>query len=95
VKLTSKFKLTTQIDNARTRVNHMLFPAMSETDWHEHARDYVIIPMQDAELIMVSDTGIEHINLTAGECYYRDAGVKHNVKNLTSKPVVLIEVEVK
>lgn len=95
MKTLKKFTLTTQIDNPRTAVNHLLFPAGSETQWHRHERDYVIVPMEDAELIMEGAEGESRVELKRGECYFRDAGVEHNVKNLNEFDVTLIEIEIK
>ncbi|MGB5918644.1 cupin domain-containing protein [Arcobacter sp.] len=89
------FKLTEQINNERTCVNHLFFPSQCETLWHRHERDYVIVPMQDCELLMDNGEGFKSITLKAGECYYRDAGVEHNVVNPSNKDITLIEVEFK
>ncbi len=89
------FKLTEQINNDRTCVNHLFFPAQCETLWHRHERDYVIVPMQDCELLMESEEGAKSIALKAGECYYREAGVEHNVINPSDTDITLIEVEIK
>jgi len=89
------FVMTEQIDNHRTCVNHLFFPAGSETRWHRHERDYVIVPLQDCTLLIDTGEGPEPVSLKAGECYYRDAGVEHNVINDSRADLVLIEVELK
>ena len=89
------FVMTEQIDNSRTCVNHLHFPAGSETRWHRHERDYVIVPMNSCELLIDSGDGAKPVKLTAGECYYRDAGVEHNVINPSEIDITLIEVEIK
>ncbi len=89
------FVLTEQIDNPSTCVNHLLFPAHCETRWHRHERDYVIVPMQACELLIDTGEGPKPVALKAGECYYRDAGVEHNVINPSDTDITLIEVEIK
>lgn len=51
--------------------------------------------MQDCELLMDNGEGFKSITLKSGECYYRDAGVEHNVVNPSNKDIILIEVEFK
>ncbi len=87
--------ITEQIDNDRTCVNHLLFPAGGESRWHRHERDYVIVPIQDCELQIDTGEGAIKVELKAGDCYYRAAGVEHNVMNDTDQDIVLIEVEIK
>ncbi|NVK20474.1 MAG: cupin domain-containing protein [Methylocystaceae bacterium] len=89
------FVLTNQIENTRTSVNHLFFPADAQTRWHRHERDYVIVPMEDATLIMESAEGTKEVSLKRGQCYYRDKGVEHNVHNPNNFAVTLIEVEIK
>ncbi|MCV6589327.1 MAG: cupin domain-containing protein [Marinobacterium sp.] len=87
--------ITEQIDNPRTCVNHLLFPAGGESRWHRHERDYVIVPVQDCELQIDTGDGPKPVKLKTGDCYYRDAGVEHNVMNDSDVDIVLIEVELK
>lgn len=91
----SLFKLSNQIENERVSVNHLLFPSQSHTEWHRHEYDYVIIPMEDACLIMESKEGTKTVELKRGQCYYREKGVEHNVTNPNTFDVTLIEVEIK
>ncbi|NVJ91742.1 MAG: cupin domain-containing protein [Methylocystaceae bacterium] len=89
------FTLTNQIENDRVSVNHLFFPAKGHTQWHRHENDYVIVPMEDALLIMESNEGPKDVHLKRGECYYREKGVEHNVTNPNDFDVVLIEIEIK
>jgi len=91
----SLFTLTNQIENDKVSVNHLFFPAHSQTQWHRHERDYVIVPMEDAVLRMESEKGVQDAVLKRGQCYYRDAGVEHNVINNNDFDVTLIEIEIK
>jgi len=87
--------ISEQINNERTCVNHLLFPAGGESQWHRHDRDYVIVPMQDCQLEIDTGEGPKTVPMKAGECYFRYAGVEHNVMNNTDQDIVLIEVEIK
>ncbi|OOV85971.1 cupin domain-containing protein [Oceanospirillum linum] len=87
--------ITQQIDNERTCVNHLLFPAGGESQWHRHERDYVIVPMQNCVLHIDTGEGPKAVEMNAGECYYRPVGVEHNVLNNSDEDIVLIEVEMK
>lgn len=89
------FTLSNQIENNRVSVNHLFFPAMAQTKWHRHERDYVIVPMEDAELFLESAEESIKVQLKKGQCYYRDCGVEHNVINPNDFPITLIEVEIK
>lgn len=87
--------ISEQINNERTCVNHLLFPVGGESQWHRHDRDYVIVPMQDCQLDIDTGEGPKTVSMKAGECYFRYAGVEHNVMNNTDQDIVLIEVEIK
>ena len=41
------------IDNDRVRVTLYRFSPGSETKWHLHEMDYVVIPQTDGELLLV------------------------------------------
>ena len=85
-----------QIDNERVRVTEYRFSQGSETKWHKHEWDYVVIPQTDGELLLVDAEGKEtKAKLNQGIPYYREAGVEHNVINAGSKQLVFIEVEMK
>ena len=85
-----------QIDNERVRVTEYRFSPGSETKWHKHEWDYVVIPQTDGELLLVDAEGKEtKAKLTQGIPYYREAGVEHNVINNDSEQLVFIEVEMK
>ena len=85
-----------QIDNDRVRVTEYRFSPGSETKWHKHEWDYVVIPQTDGELFLVDAEGKKtEAKLTKGIPYYREAGVEHNVINAGSEQLVFIEVEMK
>jgi len=94
--MTSTAQPTVQIDNERTCVTLWEFAPGAETGFHTHAYDYVIVPQATGQLKIIGPDGGETIaELKAGECYFRNAGVAHNVINANDGPFAFIEVEMK
>ena len=84
------------VDNARTRVSEWRFAPGAATGWHRHAYDYVVVPMLDGNLKLVTEGGDEQIaELKAGVPYFRNAGVEHDVINANDFPFSFVEVELK
>ena len=84
------------IDNDRVRVTQYRFSPGSETKWHLHEWDYIVIPQTDWELLLVDAEGQEqNATLTQGVPYYRKAGVEHNVINAGTRELIFTEVEMK
>ena len=70
------------IDNDRTRVTEWVFEIGEETGQHIHEFDYIVVPMSDGELKIISEDGSETISkLTKGISYFRNKGTNHNVLN--------------
>ena len=87
---------TVQIDNARTRVTEWRFAPGAATGFHRHEYDYVIVPRSTGRLKLIGPDGAESFaELTAGECYFREAGVEHDVINAGDGDFAFIEVEFK
>lgn len=86
---------TIQIDNNRVVVTEWRFPPGSETGWHTHAHDYVVVPMTDGTLMLETDEGTKTSNLVKGHSYTRNAGVSHNVVNPGPGDVIFVEVEIR
>ncbi|MEQ9641039.1 MAG: cupin domain-containing protein [Alphaproteobacteria bacterium] len=84
-----------QEDNERVRVTEYRFPPGSETTWHIHEFDYVVVPMTNGTLTIHNKDGISEYPLTAGQAYYRQAGVEHNVTNVGTAEIVFVETEIK
>ena len=91
-----KAKANIQIDNERIRVTEYSFNKNEETGFHIHQWDYVVIPQTNGQLLLIDDNEVEKTaTLTAGEPYYRKAGVSHNVINAGKEKLVFIEIEIK
>lgn len=86
---------TVQIDNDKVKVTEWRFPPGAETGWHQHAMDYVVVPMSTGPLLLETDDGPITSQLTAGVSYTRNEGVKHNVINPSDTEFVFVEIEIK
>ncbi len=87
---------TVQVDNARTRVTEWRFAPGAATGWHRHECDYVIVPGTTGKLRLVGDGDVDFLaELTAGQSYFREAGVEHDVINANDFAFVFVEIEFK
>ena len=86
---------TLQTDNERVIVTEWRFTAGAETGWHKHAYDYIVIPGMDGKLLLETSDGEQLAELRAGQSYYRNAGVEHNVVNANSFEFSFVEVELR
>lgn len=88
-------RATLKIDNDRVRVTQWDFAPGEATGWHRHGYDYVVVPMTDGRLTLVTPEGTVTADLTVGGAYSRPVGVEHDVQNLTDRPITFIEIEIK
>lgn len=89
-------KPTVFIDNDRVRVTEWRFAPGAATGWHRHEMDYVVVPMLDGKLKIVTEGGVENIaELKQGVPYFRETGVEHDVINANDFEFSFIEVETK
>ncbi len=86
---------TVQIDNEFVTVTEWRFPPGSETGWHRHGMNYVVVPQTTGPLLLETPDGPVTSQLTAGVSYYRSIGVEHNVINPGEAEFVFVEVEIK
>lgn len=84
-----------QIDNEQVIVTEWRFAPFAETGWHTHGMSYVVVPQTTGRLLLESKDGEQFAELTAGQSYYRPAGVEHNVVNANEYEFVFIEIELK
>ena len=84
---------TVQIDTREVRVTEWRLVPGSATGHHRHDHDYVVVPMTDGTLTVVSAEGRAPSAITAGLAYFRKAGVEHDVVNETSREIVFVEIE--
>ena len=88
-------RATIQIQNERVIVTEYRFAPGSETGWHRHGYDYVVVPMTTGKLLLEEKEGNREAQLTAGVAYSRNVGVEHNVVNANDFEFVFVEVEIK
>jgi beta-alanine degradation protein BauB len=87
---------TVQVDNERVRVTEWRFAPGAETGEHVHQMDYVVVPLGDGRLKLVSPAGEESFaDLKLGVSYARKAGVHHNVINANTFEYAFVEIELK
>ena len=87
---------TVQVDDARMRVTEWAFEPGTDTGFHTHGMDYVVVPMTSGTLTIADANGVEITSeLVAGQSYSRAAGVAHNVINRSDAKIVFVEVESK
>ncbi len=85
-----------QIDDERVRVTEWRFAPGAETGEHVHEMDYVVVPLGDGRLKLVSPDGAESFaELKLGVSYARTAGVHHNVINASGLEFAFVEIELK
>ena len=86
---------TVQVDTAEVRVTEWRLPVGSAIGHHRHEYDYVVVPITDGVLTVISATGSAQSPITAGQSYFRKAGVEHDVRNETAREIVFVEIEIK
>lgn len=92
-----------QTDNDRVTVTEWRFAPFAETGWHTHTMAYIVVPQTSGRLLLETCRGEpgkeqeaeQFSELTAGESYYRPAGIRHNVVNANEHEFVFIEIELK
>lgn len=93
--MTESATATKFIDNDRVIVTEWRFQPGAGTGWHRHAHDYVVVPLMDGRLKLVTRDGESFADMKAGIPYFRPAGVEHDVINANDSEYAFIEVEIK
>ena len=84
---------TVQVDSREVRVTEWRLPPGAAIGHHRHAHDYVVVPMTDGMLTIVTPGARSESAIRAGQSYFRKAGVEHDVVNETSGEIVFVEIE--
>jgi len=84
-----------QLDNDRVIVTEWRFAPGASTGWHRHAHDYVVVPLMDGKLRLVTKQGESIAEMKQGVPYFRATGVEHDVVNASGGDYAFIEVELK
>lgn len=88
-------RATVVVDNDRVIVTRWQFQPGDNTGWHRHERDYVIVPLMDGRLKLVTGEGDALADMKAGAPYFREKGVEHDVINANEGEYAFIEIELK
>ncbi|MEM9145276.1 MAG: cupin domain-containing protein [Pseudomonadota bacterium] len=84
------------VDNARVRVTEWRFAPGAATGWHVHEFDYVIVPVTSSPIdIEDAEQRTTRVEMVAGQAYFRQAGVAHDVINAGPGELVFVETELK
>lgn len=83
------------IDNERVIVTEYRFAPGANTGWHRHGHDYVVVPLMDGKLKIVSASGETFAEMKKGAPYFRSEGVEHDVINANDGDYAFIEIEIK
>lgn len=87
---------TLQVDNERVRVTRYNFPPGTDTGWHKHGHDYVVVPTMAGTLTIIEKDGsTREVQYVPSESYARTLGAEHNVANLSDDTVEFVEIELK
>lgn len=84
-----------QVDTPEVRVTEWRLPVGSAIGHHRHEHDYVVVPITDGVLTVISAGGAAQSPIAAGQSYFRKAGVEHDVRNETAREIVFVEIEIK
>ena len=82
-------------DNAEVRISEWRFAPGAATGYHRHEYDYVVVYLTAAKIRAVGPGGDIRFEMAPGGCYFRKAGVEHDVINAGDAPVTFIDIELK
>ena len=87
---------TVYIDNNRARVTEWRFKGYGDnTGWHRHEYDYIVVPLFDGNLEIVTGDGNRTVApLKTGVPYFREKGVEHDVINGNNFECAFVEIEI-
>ena len=86
-------KATVFIDNERVIVTEYRFQPGDNTGWHRHGHDYVIVPLMDGTVKLLTSEGESFAEMKKGAPYFRSDGVEHDVINANDPDYAFIEIE--
>jgi quercetin dioxygenase-like cupin family protein len=90
-----KAVFSVQLDNDRTIVREWRFATGSETGWHCHENEFIVVPQTEGVLLLQTKAGESKRGLEPGCSYFRKAGIEHNAVNDGEDEIVLLEIELK
>jgi quercetin dioxygenase-like cupin family protein len=88
-------KAIKHIENERVIVTEYRFAPGANTGWHRHGYDYVVVPLMDGKVKLLSAQGENYADMKKGKPYFRNQGVEHDVINANDGEYAFIEIELK
>lgn len=88
-------KATVFIDNEKVIVTEYRFGVGDNTGWHRHEHDYVVVPLMDGRVKLLTKNGETFADMKKGVPYFRSEGVEHDVINANNGEYAFIEIELK
>lgn len=92
---TMKGEAVVQLENERVRVTRWTLAPDATTGHHRHAFAYVVVPLTSGDLVLDGPDGRTTSHVEAGESYFREAGVEHDVRNVSDHDLIFVETELK
>lgn len=86
---------TVQLETEKVRVTEWRFPPGTQTGWHTHEMDYVVVPTIEGTLRIHAEDGVVDNVLRRGASYTRERGSVHNVVNESAAECAFVEIELK
>lgn len=93
--MTGTAKSIVHLENDKVIVTEWRFDKGDNTGWHRHGHDYIVVPLLDGQLKIVTEEGDSIAEMKKGAPYFREEGVEHDVVNATDGEYAFIEVELK
>ncbi|RUM95786.1 cupin [Pseudaminobacter arsenicus] len=85
-----------QHEDDAVRVTLWRFPPSTETGWHIHEFDYVVVPVQGGTLtVETHGGGRAAYPIAAAVSYARPKCTEHNIINDTNAEIAFVEIELK
>ena len=88
-------KSTVFIENNKVIVTEWRMSPGSNTGWHRHGHDYIVVPLLDGKLAIEDGKETRIAEMKAGGSYNRPVGVEHNVINANDFEYAFVEIELK
>jgi beta-alanine degradation protein BauB len=88
-------KAIKHIENDKVIVTEYRFAPGANTGWHRHGHDYVVVPLMDGKVKLLTAQGENFAEMKKGVPYFRGEGVEHDVINANDGDYAFIEIEIK
>jgi quercetin dioxygenase-like cupin family protein len=82
-------------ENERVIITEWRLKPGTETGWHRHGHDYVVVCLTAGKLLAETANGNVETELKFGQAYARPEGVEHNIINPNQHDFVFVEIELK